>query len=115
MELAGALVRHAVESEVANTGTSRYGTRYVIDGVLRTPNSQVVFSSNVGARTMYPADRGRPRCAGDHHRPRGGSSARSLQAPESSFLTMAAPSTSAFSLARARLRGEAEKPQSHVR
>lgn len=42
MELAAALVRLAMENEVAQTGTSRYGTRYVIDGVLRAPNGSVL-------------------------------------------------------------------------
>ncbi len=40
--LAQALVRHARDHEVANSETSDFGTRYVVEGVLETPSQRTV-------------------------------------------------------------------------
>lgn len=41
-ELAASLVLHATENEVIQTGASRYGTRYAIDGLLHAPSGAVL-------------------------------------------------------------------------
>ena len=40
--LADALVRHAQENEVVETGETRHGTRYAIDGPLVAPDGTVL-------------------------------------------------------------------------
>jgi hypothetical protein len=41
-ELAQALIRHAQEHEVVKEETTRFGTRYVVEGDLQTPSGRIV-------------------------------------------------------------------------
>ena len=40
--LAEALLRHATENEMIETGPTQHGTRFVVDGPLRAPNGTVL-------------------------------------------------------------------------
>ena len=39
--LADALLRHAAENEVVKTEESPFGTRYIVEGVIRTPDGRM--------------------------------------------------------------------------
>jgi hypothetical protein len=41
-QLAEALLQHAAENEVARMESTHYGTRYVVDGPLRSPSGHVL-------------------------------------------------------------------------
>ena len=41
-KLSASLIRHALENEVAQIGTSRYGTLYMVDGLLRAPDGSAL-------------------------------------------------------------------------
>ena len=66
-QLADALVRHAAENEVAESEQVRFGTRYVIDGIIcapegRTPTIRSVWFVEQGEQTprfvtAYPLSR----------------------------------------------------------
>ena len=62
-ELAASLIRHAMENEVLKIATSRYGTRYVIDGLLRSPDGS---SLNVRSVWFIPAGEDAPRFTTAH-------------------------------------------------
>jgi hypothetical protein len=65
--LATALQQHAAENPVTKTEPSRFGTRYVIDGIIRTPDGRTptiraVWFVDQGGRaprfaTAYPLSR----------------------------------------------------------
>lgn len=50
--LAEALLRHAWENEVVETEPTRYGTRYVLDGPLESPDGSIL-----NVRTAWYTDR----------------------------------------------------------
>lgn len=64
--LAQTLLRHAQEHEVVKAETTRFGTRYVIEGAMQTPNGRIVqirsvwsiaqHESNPRLVTAYPME-----------------------------------------------------------
>lgn len=58
--LAAAIIRHAQEHEVVKQETTRFGTRYVVEGALQTPNQQ---APQVRVVWFIPKDMQQPRLA----------------------------------------------------
>ncbi len=54
-ELAQALIRHAQEHEVSKAEMTRFGTRYVVEGTLKTPSGR-----NVQLRSVWFISNGEP-------------------------------------------------------